>query len=557
MCGIAGFIARRPEHDGAALVRDMLDRLGHRGPDQTGVAGHGGVTLGMVRLSIISCQQDVIPYEDADHRAVITYNGEAYDHEDIRRQLESGYDFLTESDAETILVNYLRKGTESFGDYNGMYAFALHDKAEDVVYLVRDKVGEKPLYYVQTPDGLAFASEIKALLLLVEPKFNEECASYRAYEFNVGEQTVFKDVYCIQPGEYLRVRVRDLSVTRHSYWKIWDNLIDVPDDIDRIESDLTDLLVDAMELRTRNCVHQYAAFISGGVDSSMVACITKPDHILHCHYPLGPDFDEFNYAKMVADHIGRELVLVEPTPDDFERVRHKLAYHLDTPCTWTSFSLWCLLERAKGMGVKVFLTGDGADEIFGGYHRYHLLHNDEQIHKLEAMAQYSYLIQKYYGSPVDRYMKLVNRCDDPYDRGVGEYLQETIGRYFDKTNGDVLHGMCMHDFYTTMQVLLQMSDRVSMAFSVENRSPFLDYRLVQYMFSLASKYKINAGCTKWIFKRIARKFIPVEIADRVDKRGFSAPLNKWYGWDRHGKYDRSAYRTLAFKDWAEVFHVRC
>ena len=554
MCGIAGLIAKRPGVDLSALVEAMLDTLAHRGPNQRGSAVLDNVALGMVRLSIISSTEDAIPYRDQDGQACITYNGEAYNHEDIRAAMGSACTYLTESDAETILQNYLRKGVESFQDYNGMYAFALYDMRDRSLYLVRDKVGEKPLYYTETPDCIAFASEAKALLHVREPEFNEHCLSYRTYEFNVGEETLFKDIYSVLPGEYLRVK--DGRLTKHDYWKIWDNLIEIPDDPARVERDLSDLLVDAMELRTRNCVHNYAAFVSGGVDSSLVACITKPEYILHCHYPIGPDFDELQYAQMVAKKIGRELILVEPTPEDYHRVSEKLAYHLDTPCTWTSFSLWCLLERASSMGVKVFLTGDGADETFGGYHRYHLLHNDEQIHKLQAMEQYGYLINKYYGSPTERYARLVNRCDDPHDEEVNGWLHDTISFYFDKLKGDVVHSMGLHDFYTTMQVLLQMSDRVSMAFSVENRSPFLDYRLVQYVFSMPSSYKIHDGATKWILKRIARKFIPFEIADRMDKRGFSAPLNRWFGWDKHGQYDRSAYRNLALKEWKEAFGVK-
>jgi len=553
MCGIAGFIARDAGFDGEALVNGMLDRLAHRGPNQRGVTRQGNVTLGMVRLCIISCKEDDIPYYDTDRRACITYNGEAYNHDSIRSSLASTYDFRVDSDAETILYNYLHRGVSSFSDYNGMYAFALHDIRSDEVFLVRDKIGEKPLYFCETAQGIGFASEIKALLLLVPPVFNAQCISYRAYEFNVGDETLFEGIHAVQPGEYLRIR--NHVVYRHSYWKVWDNLLDIPDDPAKVEQEVTDLLVDSVELRTKNCVHDFAIFISGGVDSSLVACLTKPNYIYHCHYPVGVDFDELEYAKLVAKHIDRELILVEPTPDDYHRVREQMAYHLDTPCTWTSFSLWCLLEQAS-KSVKVIMTGDGADETFGGYHRYHLLHNDEQIHKLKAMEQYTFLIQKYYGSPTDRYIKLVNRCEDPYDREVGEYLRDSVGYYFEKAGNDVVHAMCLHDIYTTMQVLLQMSDRMSMAFSVENRSPFLDYRLVQYMFSVDSRYMLNNGVTKWLLKKIALKFIPRQIAERVDKRGFSAPLNKWFGWDKHGKYDRSAYRNLAFRDWLDAFHVQ-
>ena len=201
------------------------------------------------------------------------------------------------------------------------------------------------------------------------------------------------------------------------------------------------------------------------------------------------------------------------------------------------------------------MSGEGADECFAGYHSYHLLHHDEQIHKLKAMSEYSYLINKYYGSPSERYSKLVNRCENVYDQEVHEFLNQMLGQYFNHGSQDVVHSMGLTDFYSTMQVLLQMSDRMCMAFSIENRSPYLDSRLIQYAFSMSAKYKIKDGVTKWILKEIAKQFIPVEIAERVDKRGFSAPVNKWFGWDSHGKYDRSIYRKMVYEDWQKVFNV--
>ncbi len=543
---------QRPEPP-AELVSAMLKKMSHRGPDQGGIGEYGNVAIGMNRLSIVDSARHEIPYSEPSNRYFVVYNGEIYNHDSIKAALKNKYEFKTVSDAETALYNFAEKGPTSFCDYNGMYVIVVHDAVEKCTYVARDKAGEKPLYYLKTSGHIAFASEIKALFEVV-PAVENKVASYSAYEFFVGRETMFRDIYQLEPGEYLKI-TNDGDVSVNAYWKIWDNLIDVPDDPVKIEKDLTELIEDAILLRTKNCAYNYATFISGGVDSALISCIAKPQFVYHCYYPLGKAFDELEYAKLVAKKIDRELIIIEPNKEDFERTRKQIAYHLDTPCTWTSFSLWMVLERAS-RDVRVVMSGEGADEAFAGYHRYHLLNHDEQIKKLEAMQEYEYLINRYYGSPVERYAKLVNRCDNIYDATVWKYLSESIGFYFDKVKNDVVHAMGLNDFYSTMQVLLQMADRVNMAFSVENRSPFLDYRLLQYAFSMPSKYKINEGVTKWILKRIAKKFIPREIAERVDKRGFSAPVNVWFGWNSNGKYNRSIYREMVYNDWKEAFGLK-
>jgi asparagine synthase (glutamine-hydrolysing) len=550
MCGIAGFIHKEPREHSQQRINKMLESIAHRGPDQNEFGIFNHVTLGMTRLSIVCETEDTIPYTDESGRYSVVYNGEIYNHDEIRSSLR--YNFTTSSDAQTVLANFIAKGVDSFNDYNGMYAFALYDSKGDKLYLVRDKVGEKPLYYTQKEKMFLFASEIKALLLEVDAHYFD-ALSYKAYEFVVGEETLFEGIHSILPGEYLVVSSG--SVYKHSYWKIWENLDPIEDNQNKILNHLAELLEDSILLRTKNCAHEYGAFVSGGIDSSLVACIAKPDFLLTAHYDYS-DFDELDYAKLVADQLGKDLCIVTPTKEDFLRTQKEIAYHLDTPCTWTSFTLYRLMEEAKKNGMKVMMTGDGADEVFGGYHRYHLLHHDEQIHKLEAMQQYSFMINKYYGSTAERYGKLVNRYENIYDEEVQKYVLSQTEKYIGHSANDIVHGMGMHDFYTTMQVLLQMSDRMSMAFAIENRSPFLDHRLIEFAFSMPSKYKINNGITKWALKEVARKFIPKEIVNRIDKRGFSAPVNKWFEWDKSGKYNRNGYRQLAFEDWREQFNPK-
>jgi len=556
MCGIAGFISENRDFNKDEIVSRMLNKIKHRGPDQKGFETFHNTTIGMVRLSIIDTSPHPIPFLDNSENFAIIYNGEIYNHDEIQNNLKSKYSFSTNSDIETALISYIENGINSFSKHNGMYAFAIYDKTKRETIIVRDKAGEKPLYYTFGKDYFAFASEIKALLEIpnLEPEFNSDAISYEAYEFTVGKETLFKNIFQLEPGEYIKVD----NFGKHTiskYWKIWDNLIEIPDNENRIISDLSELVEDSILLRTKNVAHQYSAFISGGVDSSLIATIAKPDFLYTAHYPYS-DFNELDYAKLVAKQIGKKLNIVSPTKEDFIRTREKIAYYLDTPATWTSFTLWMLLEKAKSDGVKVVMSGDGADEMFAGYHRYHLLNHDEQIYKLEAMKQYSYLIGKYYGSATSRYAKLVNRAENPYNERVNRYLEESIGEYANKIGNDIIHFMGLNDFYSTMQILLQMGDRLSMAHSIENRSPFLDYRLIQYAFSIESKYKIRNGITKWILKEVSKKFIPLEIAERIDKRGFSAPINRWFEFDKNGKYNRSAYKNMVFNDWKKVYGVR-
>ncbi|MEO5360517.1 MAG: asparagine synthase (glutamine-hydrolyzing) [Nitrospirota bacterium] len=552
MCGIAGFISENRDYDAKKIVASMLDEMSYRGPDQYAVKSWGGAALGMVRLSIIGKQHHEIPYEDEGGRYAVVYNGEIYNHDTIRSELLTKYAFKTDSDAETALYNYIDKGVRSFNDYNGMYAFAIYDSQEKSFCIVRDKTGEKPMYYTRGKDFFAFASEMKSLLKVLSARFNSSAISYNAYEFTVGSETLFKDILSLEPGEYIKADAR--GFTKHEYWKLWNNIIEVPDDKKKILKHLHELVEDAIYLRTKNCVHQFGCFISGGLDSAIAACIAKPDYLYTVHYDYD-DFDELDYARLVAAKLKKELVVITPSKEDFLRTKETIAFHLDTPCTWTSFSLWMLLERAC-KDIKVVMTGDGADEVFAGYYRYLLLYHDEQIKQVEALNMYSYLINKYYGSAAERYAKLVNRCENQFDKAVNTYLRESIGYYFDKVNGDIVHAMGLNDFYSTMQVLLQMSDRLSMAMSIENRSPFLDYRLVQYGFSMPSKYKIKGGVTKWALKEIAKKIVPKEIILRTDKRGFSAPVNKWFEWDKTGKYDRTAYKNMVYGDWKKIFKVK-
>lgn len=562
MCGISGFyhyqkqpIPSEEQDSQVSLLRDMLDIIAYRGPDQSGVyvAPEGICGLGMNRLSIINTNTDPIPYFNEDHSLALVFNGEIYNYRDIKGQLRQKHALRSDSDTEVVLHAFEESGVDCAVEFNGMYAFAVYDQAKKTLTLVRDKVGEKPLFYYYDGDKLYFSSEIKSILCAVKPEFNPDCPSYNVFEVCVDELTLFKNIYSLLPGEYLTIGPE--GMTRDSYWSVWDHLYEIPDNENRIRKELTDLMVDAVELRARNTAHDYACLVSGGVDSALVAAIARPEFIYTATYDqYGDDYNELDYAQLVAKKIGKKLRVIRPTPEDFQRFRQKIVYHLDLPATWTSFSMFCVLKELSRTS-KVFLTGEGIDEIFGGYHRYHLLNNDQQIYELEAMHNYSFLIEKYYGSPVNRYVRLINRSTDIYNERNNRYLAGKVATYFEHFES-VVHGMGLTDFFTTLQTILHMSDRMSMAYSIENRAPFVDHRLLTFGLSMPEKYKIRNGITKHIIKEISRKFIPEEIVERKDKKGFFAPVNLWFDWGKKGKYDRSGYKEAVFQDWQDVFFAR-
>jgi len=556
MCGIAGiyYFDRPAAPDAGARdqVMGMLHSMRHRGPDYAGAATYGGkCTLGMGRLAIVNTACEEAPYTNADDSLALVFNGQFYNYQEYESRLLAKYRYKCRSDTETLLHCFEEYGLDILDAVNGMYAIALYDARKDELHLIRDKAGEKFLYVYEDHEKVVFASEIKAILRVVAP-VEQSCKTYDLFEACLGADTLFRNIKLIEPGYYLRFSGRQRKYV--CYWNIMDRLIDVPDDRAKIKRDLTELICDAIAVRTSVSAYPYCCLVSGGVDSALIACIKKPDHLFSVTYEnegLGAEFSEIDYARAVAEHIGKELVIVRPTKEDFEQYRETIAWHLDTPATWTGFNYFMIFQQVAKVS-RVALMGEGMDELFGGYHRYHFLYHDQQIQQLEALESYSYLINKYYGDPAERYIKLINRSDKLSLPEYERFMREIVKPFFDFF-GDVVHAMGAFDFYYTMQIMLQMSDRMSMAHSVESRSPFLDHRLIQYAFSMPAKYKINHGVTKEIIKDIAKQFIPASIAERKDKRGFVVPFNYWYGRFKNGKYDRTLYRDTVYADWKKVF----
>jgi asparagine synthase (glutamine-hydrolysing) len=408
--------------------------------------------------------------------------------------------------------------------------------------------GEKPLYFTEQAGRFYFASEIKALLGQIPlPELNTT-DEFKAFEYATGRETLFEGVYALRPGHKLVLRgLRgNFKGRRESeYWSLVDELRDI--DPARAVDELDALLQDAVRLRLRADV-PWGLYLSGGVDSSLIAALARPQIAFSIHFPYGARYDELHYAESVARAVGAEHVVVRPTREDFEAHLDDLIYHLDQPVgSFSAFPLY-MLARAARERVKIVLSGEGVDELFSGYTRYLLPWHDQLTYEQVELRNYHSLLDFYYGKPLDRYARLLNR-GAVSDAVVKSVIAPHFGHF-----SDLRHSMGYTDFKLMLVTLLHMEDRAAAAFGLENRAPFLDRRLIAFAWSIPGDLKLRAHVTKWIVKEVARRHLPAAVVDRPDKQGLIAPINIWMNFrGQRGEFDRNGYNKLCMERWLKVF----
>jgi asparagine synthase (glutamine-hydrolysing) len=559
MCGIAGIVARERRIDLEALIRKMTWLVRHRGPDDEGCCVRGRVALGHRRLSIIDLSaKGHQPMEFADGRYVITFGGEIYNYLELREELKGlGFGFRSDTDTEVILAAYAAWGTGCLSRFNGMWAFAIHDRDEDVVFAARDRFGVKPFYYVLTDKYFAFGSEIRQLLPLLPSTVvdSQVAANFLLTGVQVqSENTFFRDVHALPPGHFVLYRLRDDQCTIERYYNLEQRLTafnDLPES--RKVAQFRTLLEDAVRLRLRSDV-RVGTCLSGGLDSSSVALIAARMHREASNTPFAAvtaiSEDPGNSEEVQASTVVRagELawITTRPTYADFRELLPTVVIHQEEPFTTPSICLQAFVMRAAAENrITVLLDGQGADEVLLGYMRYHaarcielwrergtlgvcrgladtLRHNDEM-----TFARYAgYLVSGL--SPAWRHF---------YYRRRTPVMAQRLPRpawidHFTSAYLDVRRLQTLEMETTHLPYLLRYEDKNSMAFGIEARLPFLDYRLVEYAIALSTDLKIRDGWTKWILRRAMSGILPQEIAWRTDKLGFEAPDELWL--TRHG-----------------------
>lgn len=551
MCGIAGIVSGGSPIE-AGAVEAMIGAIGHRGPDDVGFAKVQGVEAGMCRLAILDLSSEglcPVTHREPKGQIVLLYNGEIYNYVELRNDLRRmGYRFRTTSDSEVLLHAYREWGESCLERLNGMFAFAIIDEPRDRLFAARDRAGEKPFYYVDDGKRFMFASEMKGLLTQItdlQPQITDE---FRAFEYLPGEDTLFRGVKALLPAHKLvlnGLRERKGPIRVEEYWNAADHVREIrPQDA---VDELDELLQDSVRIRLRADV-PWGIYLSGGIDSSLIAALASPPVSFSCHFPYGPGFDELLYAEMIAKQVGSEHIVVRPTYEDFEEHFSEMIYHLDVPIgSFSVFPLFMLAREARNH-VKIVLSGEGADELFSGYTRYLVQAHEQRLYDAPEIQGYKPLLDRYYGPAVTRFARLLNRSALP-----NSIVQSVIEPHFSRFDS-VAHAMGYTEFKLMLVTLLQMEDRASAAFGLENRSPFLDHRIIEFAFSIPEDLKIRGTTTKWILKQVAARYLPKAVVERTHKMGLIAPINRWLKiTEQNGDFGREGYYELAMRKWREVF----
>lgn len=555
MCGLAGLFLAEGARAGAReeeLVRRMSTAQAHRGPDDSGVQSVGRACLGSLRLSIIDLSPaGHMPMSDESGRFTLAYNGEIYNFAELRAELEGlGHAFRSRTDTEVLLRAWMEWGAAALERFVGMFAFALYDRDEDALTLVRDRFGIKPLYWLRVAGGFAFASELKAFFELGETLRPEErtLAEWALYQNvdGLSHDTLIEGARTVLPGERVTLRggepelERWYSPPRRVQRARFERAVAAGEE--SVRQGIEDLVHRAVVDRLVSDV-PVGTLLSGGLDSSLVTAVAARhrEGIVAFHVSIAEagELDERRFAEEAARAVGVELVPFELTGAIFRRELARVIRQSDVPLTHPNSVAYALIsEVAKRHGVTVLLSGEGADELFGGYafryRRYRsVLRFRRWLERMPAKLRKGLEVAGYAGAglPVTahRFEQLLPGAVDFLDRyarrGWTLECEEAYAFAADPTERALL-GAMLADLVDFLSPLLRRLDRTSMGASVECRVPFLDHRLAEEAMHLPLAYRVGKRADKWILKRIAADYLPRALVERK-KMGFPLPLADW------------------------------
>lgn len=581
MCGIAGIYHYSEDLpvDRSTLKR-MTDAIAHRGPNDEGFHIDRHIGLGHRRLSIIDIGGGHQPMCNEDKTLWTVFNGEIYNYRELTADLVSrGHRFSSKSDTEVIVHLYEEKHEEFPMNCNGMFAIALWDSRARRLILARDHLGIKPLYWCETPKGIVFASEIKAILEHpdVKVQVNEEVLpEYFTFRYVSGTNTMFRGIRRLAPGT--RMIVDSNGIRIQEFWKV--PTVGSPEPVNEATAleNVERLLLESVQMQLVSDV-PLGAYCSGGIDSSLMTAMSAPKSSRHfntfCVGFENPDWDERPYARLTADRyhtVQREVLVRE---QHFTESFDKLAWNFDEPLSHPNSIPIFHLSKFAREHVVVTLTGEGADEIFLGYPRHNIVKIGSWFDRFPRFIRSS-AVRALGGGSSHRAAKLATGLGlEPNDAILfnsefnrPEVVQQLLGRELgtewleyrrkclsDASTASGSLGRLQHlELRTYLVSALDRLDRMSMAVSMESRVPFLDYRLVEYVAGLPMNLKLRRFQNKYLLKRLAERYIPREIVHRR-KSGFGVPMGDWFRRDqglglmlRHAVYESDASREYFDRD---------
>ncbi len=600
MCGIAGFYKSQENTDTKIkTLKYMLSRIKHRGPDQSGIYLSNTVGLGSVRLSVIDLNTGTMPLSNSDETLWIVFNGEIYNYIELRKELlEKNHKFKTNSDTEVVIHLYEEYGPEFLNKLNGQFAIAIWDKSKQELFLARDRVGIRPLFYTNVNDAFVFASEIKSLFEFpgIVPKISAKALSeYFTFWTSLTPNTAFEGVFEVPPGTYMTINANTQSISKY-----WELPIFKPNEykyrnVDQAAAAFETIFNDAIKLRLRADV-QVAAYLSGGLDSSITTSYIKnisPDKLQT--FSVGfteKDFDETSYQNIAVSYFNTQHSSVICSSTDIAENFKNVIWHSETPLLRTApMPMSLLADKVKDKGIKVVITGEGADELFGGYNIFketkikHFWARDPEskYRPLLLKKLYPYLpfiekatanvLKLFFGyklsetsSPIYSHLLRWNNTSR-----INNYLspkyKETINDYNPvlKVEKELKHKLDGYDYLTKAQwielnffmsgyLLSSQGDRMTMANSVEGRYPFLDHRLIEFSMSLHPDLKLNGLNEKFLLKKIMNGRMPESILNRP-KQAYRAPIKSAFSLEDLPEYLKSMLTNTKLNDYG-VFNPK-
>ena len=570
MCGIAGiFEFGRDARVDSGILRSMCDIMAHRGPDDDGFFAQGGIGLGMRRLSIVDLATGHQPIGNEDGSIWVVFNGEIYNHLPLRERLITlGHRYRTQSDTETIVHLYEEYGKDCVQHLRGMFAFAIWDSKRKTLFVARDRLGIKPLYYRLTPRNFIFGSEIKVLMAFpdVQPEFNREVLpEFLAFGYLSGEDTFYSDIRKLMPGHHLEIS-HEVGLKVEQYWDLPQTPGDDSHDERYYVDSYRELLEGAVNSHLMSDV-PVGVFLSGGLDSSAVAALMtrirrEPIETFSVGY-AEKTYSELPFARTVAQHLKSVHHEILMGREDFFGALPKLIWHEDEPIVWpSSVSLYFVAQLARER-VKVVLTGEGSDETLAGYSRYaftlknlafdrfyrgmvpggirqqvrEFIANSSSLNAaarrklshtflaVDSESWASFYFDNFF-SAFDKEQQTQLLTPDFQQEMADTSAYSNVLGYWEKSSGDPLQRLLYTDIKTYLVELLMKQDNMSMAASIESRVPFLDHVLVEWATRVPARIQIRGGGGKHILKKALEDLLPRSIVYRP-KLGFPTP---WSGW---------------------------